>query len=136
MLPAEDRHLTWQRATVHLATHVVDRTTAGDAWFSHCEQVLTWFPTRWGVPAEKARDPARAQRLLAALGQVHVDAAAGQSLNFALLCGWQRLVLDTPHAPFRTGPAFAKAGREHYSAKARTSASSMFPSSRAVSKRP
>ncbi len=53
--PAEDRHLTWQRATVRLVTHVVDRTTAGDAWYSHCEQVLTWFLNRWGVPPEKAR---------------------------------------------------------------------------------
>jgi hypothetical protein len=63
---------------------------------------------------EHARDAARAQRLLAALGQVRVDAAAGKPLNFALLRGWQRLVLETPHTPFRTGPAFAKVGRERY----------------------
>ncbi|WP_441246359.1 Fic family protein [Kitasatospora sp. McL0602] len=69
---------------------------------------------------EHARDPARAQRLLAALGQVRVDAAAGQPLSFALLSGWQRLVLGTPDAPFRAGPAFAKAGRERYGLDAHT----------------
>ena len=55
-LPAEDRHLAWQRATVHLVTHVVDRTAAGDAWYGHCELVLTWFLTRWGVPPESTRE--------------------------------------------------------------------------------
>jgi hypothetical protein len=55
-LPAEDRHLAWQRATVHLVTHVVDRTAAGDAWYGHCELILTWFLTRWGVPPESARE--------------------------------------------------------------------------------
>ncbi|MEU9140963.1 hypothetical protein AB0D33_34275 [Streptomyces sp. NPDC048404] len=48
-VPAEERQHQWERAAVHLVTHVVDRTGAGDAWYGHCEQVLTWFLTRWGV---------------------------------------------------------------------------------------
>ena len=52
--PAQDRQDVWERAAVHLVTHVVDRTGAGDAWYAHCEQVLGWFLTRWGVPAATA----------------------------------------------------------------------------------
>ncbi|MFF8532225.1 hypothetical protein ACN6K9_006208 [Streptomyces sp. SAS_267] len=48
-VPAEERQHQWERAAVHLVTHVVDRTGAGDAWYGHCEQVLTWFLARWGV---------------------------------------------------------------------------------------
>ncbi|MEU9133305.1 hypothetical protein AB0D08_35325 [Kitasatospora sp. NPDC048540] len=54
-VPAEDRQQVWERAAVHLVTQVVDRTGAGDAWYGHCEQVLTWFLTRWGVPAGQAQ---------------------------------------------------------------------------------
>jgi hypothetical protein len=54
-LTAEDRRLCWERAAVHLVTVVVDRTGSGDAWYGHCEQVLTWFLTRWGVPDDAAR---------------------------------------------------------------------------------
>ncbi|WP_107459292.1 hypothetical protein [Streptomyces colonosanans] len=58
-LPPEDRQDAWERATAHLVTHVVDRTNAGDAWYGHCQQVLTWFLTRWDVT------PARAAALVA-----------------------------------------------------------------------
>lgn len=62
-----------------------------------------------------AVDPARAAGLLAALELVRADAARGASLDFALLRGWQRHVLDTPQPPpFRSLPAFAKQGRERY----------------------
>ncbi|ONI92275.1 hypothetical protein ALI22I_04855 [Saccharothrix sp. ALI-22-I] len=54
-LPDEEREGAWERATVHLVTHVVARVEAHDAWYDHCEQVLTWFLTRWGVPADRAR---------------------------------------------------------------------------------
>ncbi|MFA7754181.1 hypothetical protein V5F01_11090 [Streptomyces sp. NRRL B-2790] len=53
-VPAEDRQHVWERAAVHLVTHVVDRTGAGDVWYGHCEQVLTWFLERWGVEAATA----------------------------------------------------------------------------------
>lgn len=56
-MPAEDRQDAWERATARLVTHVVDRTGAGSAWYGHCEQVLVWFLTRWGV----AEDTAQAQ---------------------------------------------------------------------------
>ncbi|PWW63447.1 hypothetical protein DFQ13_104439 [Actinokineospora spheciospongiae] len=36
-------------ATTALIALVVDSTTAGDAWYRHCAQVLTWYLTRWGV---------------------------------------------------------------------------------------
>ncbi|MGV9451012.1 Fic family protein [Streptomyces sp. NPDC003635] len=60
------------------------------------------------------RDPRRAAALLAALGRTRADAASGAPLTFRLLSSWQRLVLNTPQAPFRTHPAYAKAGRERY----------------------
>lgn len=53
-LPPEDRRHFWERGAGHLVTTVVDRTGAGDAWYNHCEQVLTWFLERWQVPEETA----------------------------------------------------------------------------------
>ncbi|GLW92697.1 Fic family protein [Actinokineospora globicatena] len=61
---------------------------------------------------EHARDPVRARRFLAAYDQVRTGTAG--PLDFALLAQWQRTVLAVDHAPFRSGPAFAKGGREHY----------------------
>ncbi|MFE2872369.1 Fic family protein [Embleya sp. NPDC059259] len=62
-----------------------------------------------------AVDPARAEGLLAALESMRADAARGASLDFELLRGWQQYVLGAPQPPpFRTRPAFAKAGRERY----------------------
>ncbi|MDE3722155.1 Fic family protein [Nocardiopsis sp. N85] len=50
-----------------------------------------------------------------ALARVRADAASEARPTFALLAGWQRRVLGRP-APFRTGAAFAKGGRERYGA--------------------
>jgi hypothetical protein len=54
-LPAESRRDAWERATTHLVLQTLDRTGSGDAWYGHCQQVLTWFLTRWGVDPEAAR---------------------------------------------------------------------------------
>ncbi|MEU6019697.1 hypothetical protein ABZ826_38855 [Streptomyces sp. NPDC047515] len=58
-LPPEDRQDTWEGATAHPVTHAMDRTTAGDAWYEHCRQVLTWLLTRGDVA------PSRAEELVA-----------------------------------------------------------------------
>ncbi|GAB3835451.1 Fic family protein [Dactylosporangium cerinum] len=55
-----------------------------------------------------------ADRLLAALDLARADAAAGGPLTFARLERWQRVVLGTAEAPFRTTSAWAKHGREWY----------------------
>jgi hypothetical protein len=62
-----------------------------------------------------AVDPVRAQGLLAALELMRADAARGASLDFELLRGWQRHVLNTPQPPsFRHLTAFVKEGQERY----------------------
>ncbi|MFE3542386.1 hypothetical protein ACFXK0_05380 [Nocardia sp. NPDC059177] len=53
-LSTDDRIAMWERGSVHLINHVVARTGAGDAWYRHCAQVLTWFLTRWGVAESRA----------------------------------------------------------------------------------
>lgn len=53
-VPAEQRQELWESAAVELVARVVERTGAGDAWYGHCEQVLTWYLTRWGVAATTA----------------------------------------------------------------------------------
>ena len=60
---------------------------------------------------DRPRDPARADRLLAALTRVR---AARGTLSFELLSEWQGVVLGSGPAPFRDGPAFAKSGAERY----------------------
>ncbi|MFF7444720.1 MULTISPECIES: hypothetical protein [unclassified Streptomyces] len=50
----ESRRDAWERATQHLILQVLDRTGSGDAWYSHCRQVLTWFLTRWEVHPQTA----------------------------------------------------------------------------------
>ncbi len=54
--PESDRLHHWERGVVHLVHHVVDRTGAGDAWYRHCAQVLTWYLAYWGVEGERAGD--------------------------------------------------------------------------------
>ncbi|MFE5092636.1 hypothetical protein ACFRCI_20335 [Streptomyces sp. NPDC056638] len=62
-----------------------------------------------------ALSPARTEGLLAALELSRADAARGPQLDFELLRRWQQHVLDAPQPPpFRSLPAFAKGGREHY----------------------
>ncbi|GGX13201.1 hypothetical protein GCM10010297_38390 [Streptomyces malachitofuscus] len=71
--------------------------------------------TSWCTGPVHRRDPARARRLLAAYGAVRADAVRHPPLTFPLLSGWQQRVLGTPGPPpFRTGDAYAKAGRERY----------------------
>ncbi|MFI9765862.1 hypothetical protein ACIHJG_03210 [Streptomyces sp. NPDC052415] len=54
-LPADDRRDVWERATHQLILHVLDRTGAGDAWYAHCRQVLTWFLTCHDIDPPTAR---------------------------------------------------------------------------------
>lgn len=54
-LPEADQASVWERGAVHLIHHVTDRTGAGDAWYVHCAQVLTWFLDRWGVAGDRAK---------------------------------------------------------------------------------
>ncbi|MDI6098694.1 Fic family protein [Actinoplanes sp. NEAU-A12] len=85
---------------------------------------------RWERAAEHASGPARtardgvaehlarrkygAERVLAALDLVRVDAAEGGALTFARLEAWQQRVLAVATAPFRTTSAWARAGLERY----------------------
>ncbi|MET8832813.1 Fic family protein [Micromonospora sp. NPDC004540] len=64
-----------------------------------------------------ARDPARAVRLLTAVGQARATALP---LSYELLAGWQATVLGVPEVGFRRGPAYAKGGRERYGLAADT----------------
>ncbi|MEC7518623.1 MAG: Fic family protein [Myxococcota bacterium] len=62
---------------------------------------------------DRARDPARADDLLAALSAARADARAGRPLTLERLTRWQSLVLGEPVA-FRTEVAFAHGGAERY----------------------
>jgi len=44
----------WHAAALDLVNLVIERTGAGDSWYQHCEQVLTWCLTSRGVPADAA----------------------------------------------------------------------------------
>ncbi|MFE0516160.1 Fic family protein [Streptomyces sp. NPDC058964] len=68
----------------------------------------------WYDGPVRRRDPARADRLLAALARSRADGARGEPLGPALLAAWQRIVLGVPEAPLRDTDAFAKGGRERY----------------------
>ncbi|MGW2044894.1 Fic family protein [Streptomyces sp. NPDC001858] len=72
----------------------------------------------WCTGPVRRRDPVRAERLLRAHVLALADAASRTPLDFALLAGWQGEVLgEAPGAArpgFRTGDAYAKAGRERY----------------------
>jgi hypothetical protein len=63
---------------------------------------------------ERARDPLRAQRLGAAYARLSEDLGNCKPLDFGLLASWQCVALGMTAAPFRSGPAFAKRGRERY----------------------
>ncbi|WP_432103751.1 Fic family protein [Streptomyces sp. bgisy091] len=76
----------------------------------------------WCAGPATDRDPVRARRLLAGYAAVRADAERKLPLTFALLSGWQRRVLGTREAPFRTGDAYAKRGRERYALTDRTRA--------------
>lgn len=68
----------------------------------------------------RASDPARGERLRAALGRSRTDASHARPLTCALLAEWQGLVLGVPEVAFREGDAFAKGGRERYGLTPRT----------------
>ncbi|MFI5978920.1 hypothetical protein [Streptomyces sp. NPDC051452] len=50
----DDQRILWDRTARNLILHVTDRTGCGSGWYSHCHQVLSWFLSRWGVPADAA----------------------------------------------------------------------------------
>ncbi|MEU8124976.1 hypothetical protein AB0C21_40215 [Spirillospora sp. NPDC049024] len=52
----EDQRILWERAARNLILQVVDRTGCGSGWYGHCVQVLTWFLSHWGIPADLAED--------------------------------------------------------------------------------
>ncbi|MEV7419561.1 Fic family protein [Streptomyces sp. NPDC089919] len=71
-------------------------------------------PAAWYGGPVRARDPERADRLLAALALSRADAARGEPLTPALLGRWQELVLGVRGLRLRGSDAFAKGGRERY----------------------
>ncbi|MET8696005.1 Fic family protein [Streptomyces bauhiniae] len=75
----------------------------------------------WCEGPVRLRDSGRAERLLRAYALARADAVRGARLDFALLSGWQREVLGG-QAPFRSGDAYAKDGRERYALTAHTGA--------------
>ncbi|WP_369259041.1 Fic family protein [Streptomyces sp. R35] len=95
----------WAAAAVLCETPVPVRATV--------DGLATWFDE-----TVRARDAARADRLLAAMARSRADAVRKRPLTLDLLAGWQRLVLGVPEGgsdvPFRQGDAFAKGGRERY----------------------
>ncbi|MFF4845334.1 hypothetical protein [Streptomyces collinus] len=50
----DDQRILWDRTARDLILHVTDRTGCGSGWYAHCHQVLSWFLSRWGVPADDA----------------------------------------------------------------------------------
>lgn len=63
---------------------------------------------------DRARDPARADRMAQALAACRASAKRGERLDFELLSTLQALVLGVDSADLRTGDAFAKGGRDRY----------------------
>jgi hypothetical protein len=53
-IPAGHRRAAWECGASCLVTAVVEQTGADDAWYNHCDQVLTWFLERWRVPPQTA----------------------------------------------------------------------------------
>lgn len=49
-----DVQAAFQRAVATLVGDVVEQTSAGDAWYTHCAQVLSWYLERCGVPHAEA----------------------------------------------------------------------------------
>ncbi|MGW2082551.1 Fic family protein [Streptomyces sp. NPDC001939] len=52
---ASDQQILWERAARNLIRQVVDRTGCDSGWHGHCDQVLTWFLSRWGVAPDIAQ---------------------------------------------------------------------------------
>jgi hypothetical protein len=51
----QDQRALWEAASRALILRVVERTSCESGWYGHCELVLTWFLSRWGVEAGVAR---------------------------------------------------------------------------------
>lgn len=112
-----DQLALWCRTRSRVPWHSVDdpRPGPGDRVVGTRDGVSHLIRT-----TERDRDPARARRLLRALDELRSDLSAGRALDFAALRRWQGHVLGTEHPAFRTGPAFAKGGRERYGLDADT----------------
>ncbi|MCC6994757.1 MAG: Fic family protein, partial [Deltaproteobacteria bacterium] len=65
------------------------------------------------IEQERARDPARAARMSAALDACRASAARAEPPTIESLASWQAIVLGAP-APLRTTDAFARQGRVRY----------------------
>ncbi|MFD8076851.1 cell filamentation protein Fic [Streptomyces sp. NPDC059718] len=52
----EDQRILWERAARNLILQVTDRTGCGSGWHRHCQQVLIWFLSRWGVDPDVAQE--------------------------------------------------------------------------------
>ena len=96
------------------------------------DDLEVWCGTRRRVPWDLVGDPGptgvggrdglrhligttdRDRRLLSALDLLRADLTVGLPLDFAMMRRWQARVLGTRDPGFRTGPAFAKGGRERY----------------------
>ncbi|MEE1822426.1 Fic family protein [Streptomyces sp. BE20] len=46
--------ILWERTARNLILQVADRTGAESGWYGHCQQVLGWFLSYWGVAPELA----------------------------------------------------------------------------------
>ncbi|MER7175013.1 Fic family protein [Streptomyces mesophilus] len=55
-LTVADDPLLWEMGARRLILKVTDRTGCGSGWYGHCQQVLTWFLSRWDVPPDVAED--------------------------------------------------------------------------------
>ena len=128
--PSDVSHVAERLAHLVVAEPVV----AEPAQQAPGDDLSAWLSVRegidWRAVAGPVSAPARGDRdaiaeyaqrretdsgpLLAALDQVRHTATAGGPLTFALLARWQRTVLGVDEAPFRTGAARAKLGRERY----------------------
>jgi hypothetical protein len=54
-----DRQVAFERAVPILVVDVVEKTDAGDAWYAHCAQVLSWYLERHGVESMRANELVR-----------------------------------------------------------------------------
>lgn len=56
LVSVADQRILWERAARNLILHVVDRTGCDSGWYGHCDQVLSWFLSRWGVVPDIAQE--------------------------------------------------------------------------------
>ncbi|UWE10273.1 Fic family protein [Actinacidiphila bryophytorum] len=50
----DGQRILWERTARALILQVGDRTEGASGWYGHCEQVLGWYLTRWGIPGPRA----------------------------------------------------------------------------------